>query len=56
MNLNDQDYRIWKNENFVIESAITLSLWDEIIINKFSIFSIMIKKQIYICIKYSTIQ
>ena len=30
-----QDYRIWKNKNFVIESSINLSLWDEIIINHF---------------------
>ena len=30
-----QDYRIWKNENFVIESSINLSLWDEILINHF---------------------
>ena len=35
MNLAEQDYRIWKNENFVIESKITLSLWDEILINDF---------------------
>ena len=35
MNLAEQDYRIWKNENFVIESTITLSLWNEIIINDF---------------------
>ena len=30
-----QDYRIWKNTNFVVESTITLSLWDEILINNF---------------------
>ena len=30
-----QDYRIWKNRNFVIESSINLSLWDEILINHF---------------------
>ena len=35
MNVTDQDYRIWKNENFVIESTITLSLWDKILINDF---------------------
>ena len=35
MNLTEQDYRIWKNENFVIESTITLSLWDKILINDF---------------------
>ena len=35
MNVAEQDYRIWKNENFVIESTITLSLWDEILINDF---------------------
>ncbi len=31
----EQDYRIWKNKNFVVESMITLSLWDEILINGF---------------------
>ncbi len=31
----EQDYRIWKNKNFVVESMITLSLWDEILINNF---------------------
>ena len=35
MNLAEQDYRIWENENFVIESTITLSLWDKILINDF---------------------
>ena len=35
MNPTEQDYRIWKNENFVIESTITLSLWDKILINDF---------------------
>ena len=35
MNEAEKDYRIWKNENFVIESIITLSLWDEILINDF---------------------
>ena len=35
MNSAEQDYRIWKNENFVIESKITTSLWDEILINNF---------------------
>ena len=35
MNVAEQDYRIWKNENFVIESTITLSLWDKILINDF---------------------
>ena len=35
MNVAEQDYRIWKNENFVIESSINLSLWDEILINHF---------------------
>ena len=32
---NEQDYRIWKNENFIIESIITLSLWNEALINDF---------------------
>ena len=31
----EKDYRIWKNKNFVVESTITLSLWDEILINDF---------------------
>ena len=35
MNIAEQDYRIWKNENFVIESTINLSLWDKILINDF---------------------
>ena len=35
MSVAEQDYRIWKNENFVIESTITLSLWDKILINDF---------------------
>ena len=35
MNVAEQDHRVWKNENFVIESIITLSLWDKILINAF---------------------
>ena len=35
MEIAEKDYRIWKNENFVIESTITLSLWDDILINDF---------------------
>ena len=35
MNITEQDYRIWKNENFVIESTITVKLWDQILINDF---------------------
>ena len=35
MNSAEQDYRIWKNEYFIIESTITLSLWDKILINDF---------------------
>ena len=35
MNLAEKDYRIWKNKNFIIESLITVSSWDEIIINNF---------------------
>ena len=35
MNETEKDYRIWQNENFVIESTITLSLWDEKLINDF---------------------
>ena len=35
MNVAEIDYRIWKNEIFVIESSITVSLWDEILIKEF---------------------
>ena len=35
MNVIEQDYRIWKNENFVVESIISISLWDEMLINNF---------------------
>ena len=35
MNEAGQDYKIWNYENFVIESTITQSLWDEILINDF---------------------
>ena len=35
MKETEQDYKIWKNENFVIESTITFSLWDKILINDF---------------------
>ena len=35
MSLAEKDYRIWKNKNFVIESTITVKLWDEILINDF---------------------
>ncbi len=35
MNVAEQDYRICKNKNFVVESTITLSLWDKILINDF---------------------
>ena len=35
MNVTEKDYRIWKNKNFVIESTITVKLWDEILINDF---------------------
>ena len=35
MNVAEIDYRIWKNEIFVIESTITVSLWDEILIREF---------------------
>ena len=35
MNVAEKHYRIWKNENFVIESTITVSLWNEILINNF---------------------
>ena len=35
MNVAEIDYRIWKNDIFVIESSITVSLWDEILIREF---------------------
>ena len=35
MNVAEIDYRIWKNDIFVIESSITVSLWDEILIKEF---------------------
>ena len=35
MNVAEKDYRIWKNKNFVIESTITVKLWDQILINDF---------------------
>ena len=35
MSVAEKDYRIWKNKNFVIESTITVKLWDEILINDF---------------------
>ena len=35
MNEAGQDYKIWNYENFVVESTITQSLWDEILINDF---------------------
>ena len=35
MKEDGQDYRIWENKNFVIESSINLLLWDEILINNF---------------------
>ncbi len=47
MNETEEDYRIWKNENFVIESKITLSLWDEILINDFHEKLNMVLDEIY---------
>ena len=35
MSVTEKDYRIWKNKNFVIESTISVKLWDEILINDF---------------------
>ena len=35
MNIAEKNYRIWENKNFVIESTITIKLWDEILINDF---------------------
>ena len=31
----EKHYRIWKNNNFIVESMVNLSLWDEILINDF---------------------
>ena len=31
----EKDYRIWENKNFIVESVVNLSLWDEILINDF---------------------
>ena len=47
MNVTEQDYRIWKNENFVIESTISLSLWDKILINDFHEKLDQVLNQIY---------
>jgi len=35
MKEDEKDYKIFKNKNFVIESSINPSLWDEILINEF---------------------
>ena len=35
MKKTEKDYRIWENKNFIVESVINLSLWDEILINDF---------------------
>ena len=35
MKEDEKNYRIWENKNFVIESSINMSLWDEILINDF---------------------
>ena len=35
MTVAEKDYKIWKYKNFVIESTITLSLWDEALIFNF---------------------
>ena len=35
MNVAEQDYRIWKNDNFVVESSITVPLWNKELINDF---------------------
>ena len=35
MNIAEKNYRLWENKNFVIESTITIKLWDEILINDF---------------------
>ena len=35
MNVTEKDYRIWENKNFIVESTVNLSLWDEILISDF---------------------
>ena len=35
MNIPEVDYRIWKNDNFIIESTIIASLWNLEVINNF---------------------
>ncbi len=35
MNIPEVDYRIWKNDNFIIESTIVVSLWNQEVINDF---------------------
>ena len=35
MSLSEENYRIWKNDNFIVESKIDISLWDKKIICEF---------------------
>tara|TARA_B100000700_G_C14921875_1_gene797440 strand:+ start:190 stop:702 length:513 start_codon:yes stop_codon:yes gene_type:complete len=35
MSKTGEDYRIWKNDNFIVESTIDMSLWNKKIINDF---------------------
>ncbi len=35
MNVAEQDYRIWKNKNFIVEATIDFSLWNKNIITNF---------------------
>ena len=50
MKVAEKDYRILKNKNFVIESTITVKLWDEILINDFHEKLYKILDEIYACI------
>ncbi len=47
MNIAEADYRILKNNEFIIESSITASLWDEKLINNFHENLSKVLKEIY---------
>ena len=47
MNKAEKDYRIWKNENFIIESKIKLPIWNETLINDFYEKLNMVLSEIY---------
>ena len=35
MNITEEDYRIWENDKFIVESNIDVNLWDKKIIESF---------------------